>query len=94
MSEVRDFIWERLSGWGIKRIFGFSGDGIWADGGARPHWRHLRIRRRSKKGGQARAKWDGARQNLIVEGYCLEKALTVEVVWRRVKRIQQVKRVR
>lgn len=25
---VADFIWERISAWGIKRIFGFPGDGI------------------------------------------------------------------
>ncbi|MBV8504676.1 MAG: thiamine pyrophosphate-requiring protein, partial [Alphaproteobacteria bacterium] len=25
---VSDFFWERLSAWGVKRIFGFPGDGI------------------------------------------------------------------
>ena len=27
-STVSDFFWERLSAWGVKRIFGFPGDGI------------------------------------------------------------------
>jgi hypothetical protein len=25
---VSDFFWERLSAWGVKRIFGYPGDGI------------------------------------------------------------------
>lgn len=28
MAEVGDFIWERLAEWGVKRIFGYPGDGI------------------------------------------------------------------
>ncbi len=28
MAEVGDFIWQRLAEWGVKRIFGYPGDGI------------------------------------------------------------------
>lgn len=28
MAEVGDFILQRLSEWGVKRIFGYPGDGI------------------------------------------------------------------
>jgi pyruvate dehydrogenase (quinone) len=28
MATTADFLWERLQAWGVKRVFGYPGDGI------------------------------------------------------------------
>ena len=42
---VSDFFWQRLSEWGVRRIFGYPGDGInQLVGALAPHQREVRLR--------------------------------------------------